>query len=103
MLQNIEHYGDSVIFYSLGNFSFGGHMYPRDRDSALVQQEIIRRPDGTVELGELTVIPVCISSIPDRNNYQPTPYEEGSEEYNRVFEKLQGLWKGRDLPVDYNF
>jgi len=103
VLQNIEHYGDSVIFYSLGNFSFGGHMYPRDRDSALVQQEIIRRPDGTVELGELTVIPVCISSIPDRNNYQPTPYEEGSEEYNRVFEKLQGLWKGRDLPVDYNF
>lgn len=103
VLQNIEHYGGGVIFYSLGNFSFGGHMYPRDRDSALVQQEVIRWPDGTVELGELTVVPVCISSISERNDYQPTPYPEDSEGYARVLEKLQGLWKGKDLKVDYDF
>lgn len=101
VLQNIEHYGDGVIFYSLGNFSFGGHANPRDMDSVLVQQEIIRWPDGTVELGELTLIPICISSLPERNNYQPTPYPADHEGYARVFEKLEGLWQGRDLLVDY--
>ena len=54
----------------------------------ILQQQVIRHPDGTMALGELTVIPASISSIPVKNNYQPTPYAEGSEEYDRVLGKL---------------
>ena len=35
------------------------------------------------------MIPTCISSIEGRNNYQPTPYEAGSEGYERCLQKLR--------------
>lgn len=88
-LQPIEQYHGGVIFYSLGNFSFGGFTVPADFDTALLQQEVIRDAEGKVTLGELTIVPCRISSIEGRNNYQPTPYEPGTEEYDRVLEKLQ--------------
>jgi len=88
VLQSIEAYSGGKIFYSLGNFSFGGNIYPDDYDSALIQQEVIRSADGTVSLGETFVVPVSISSVPKQNNYQPIPYEEGSDGYVRVLEKL---------------
>lgn len=93
VLQPIEEYGDGVIFYSLGNFSFGGNTAPRDFDTVLIQQEILRSPDGTVALGERTLIPACISSDPSLNNYQPTPYAPDSEQSRRVLAKLDGTWK----------
>lgn len=101
VLQKIEQYGDGVILYSLGNFSFGGNHFPRDYDSAVVQQEVIRNADGTVSLGELTLIPVSISSMSGQNNFQPTPYEAGSAEYDRVLSKLDGTFTGPDLVVNY--
>jgi len=93
VLQPIEEYNGGVIFYSLGNFSFGGNGYPNDYDTALLQQEIIRVESG-VRLGGLTIVPACISSVEGRNNYQPTPYEEGSAEYERVLSKLDGSFSG---------
>ena len=103
VLQKIEVYGDGVIYYSLGNFSFGGNNFPRDLDSAIIQQEVIRDIDGTVRLGEMTIIPVSITSLSAQNNFQPTPCEEGSERYDRVLSKLDGTFKGPDLVVDYSF
>ena len=100
VLQPIEEYGDGVIFYSLGNFSFGGNMYPKDYDTAILQQEVIHLADGTVTLGERTIIPCSISSIPKRNNYQPTPYEPGTAAYDRVLSKLDGSYDGPNLAVD---
>ena len=99
VLQPVESYNDGVIFYSLGNFSFGGNGYPQDLDTALVQQEIIR-DDGGIRLGETTLIPASVSSIPDRNNFQPTPYVPGSEEYDRVLSKLDGTFDGPNLKIN---
>ena len=93
VLQGIETYGDGIIFYSLGNFSFGGNGAPDDYDSVLVQQEVIRSVDGTVRLGQRTLVPVCISSEPGYNNFQPIPYEKDSEEYLRVLSKLNGTFR----------
>lgn len=99
VLQPIEEYNGGMIYYSLGNFSFGGNGYPQDYDTALLQQEVIRDADGNVMLGELTIVPANVSSISDRNNYQPTPYEAGSEEYRRVLSKLDGTFSGPNLKI----
>ena len=99
VLQPVESYNGGMIYYSLGNFSFGGNGYPRDYDTALLQQEVIRHPDGSISLGELTVVPCSVSSVPERNNYQPTPYDSGTESYARVLQKLDGSWTGPNLPI----
>lgn len=99
VLQPVESYNGGIIYYSLGNFSFGGNGYPRDYDTALLQQEVIRSADGTVTLGELTILPANVSSVSDRNNYQPTPYEPDTDGYNRVLQKLDGSWTGANLPI----
>ena len=93
VLQPIEEYNGGIIFYSMGNFSFGGNIYPEDYDSALIQQELRLAADGTVTLGETTIVPVCISTRTDRNDYQPVLYEAGSEGYERVLQKLNGTFK----------
>ena len=101
VLQKIEEYKDGYIFYSLGNFSFGGNPNPRDKDSAIIRQEIIRGADGSIRLGQTETIPVRITSAKGRNNYQPIPYEAGTEGYLRTLSKLDGTYTGRDLPVYY--
>ena len=90
VLQPVEYYKNGVIFYSLGNFSFGGNANPSDTDSVILQQEVLRGSDGAVNLGDLKVIPCSITSTAGLNDYQPMPLEEGSEAYNRVMEKLFG-------------
>ena len=102
VLQKIEEYNGGIIYYSLGNFSFGGNRNPKDKDSAIVQQEILRNPDGTVTLGEMTLIPCSISSVSDYNDYRPTPCEPGTEMYDRILSKLDGTFNGYDLVVDYS-
>lgn len=99
VLQPIEEYGGGVIFYSVGNFSFGGNKNPRDKDSVILQQTVIREPDGTVHMGTLERIPVRISSITSRNDYKPTPYEPDTEDYVRTLSKLDGSFTGKDLVV----
>ena len=89
VLQPIEEYNGGIIYYSMGNFAFGGNTNPSDKDTAIIQQEVIRDPDGTVRLGQTTVIPCSVSSVSDRNDYQPTPLEEGTKTYDRVLEKLK--------------
>ena len=99
VLQPIEEYNGGIIYYSLGNFAFGGNGYPQDYDTALLQQEIIRDAEGNVTLGELTIVPANVSSVSDRNNFQPTPYEAGTAEYERILAKLSGTWDGPNLKI----
>ena len=101
VLQKIEEYNGGIIYYSLGNFSFGGNHDPRDRDTAILQQEIVRAPDGTISLGDLTIIPCALSSQKDYNDFQPIPLEKG-EQYDRVLSKLDDTFPGPDLFVSYN-
>ena len=102
VLQDMESYNGGIIFYSLGNFSFGGNDHPKDYDSAVIQQQIIRQGDE-IRLGELTVIPISISSVSDRNNYQPIPYPADADGYNRVMEKLQGTYSGPNVTPGYDY
>lgn len=93
VLQPIEYYGNGVIYYSLANFAFGGNTWPSDSDTAIIRQQIIRDPGGTVRLGETEIIPCSVSSIQGQNNFQPTPLEEGGEAWERVMKKLAGTYR----------
>ena len=100
-LQPIEEYNGGIIYYGLANFSFGGNRGPRDMDTVIVQQQIVREPDGTVHRGELTLIPCSMSSSKNVNNYQPTPYEPDSKAWNRALSKLDGTYTGPDQIPSY--
>ena len=89
VLQRVEEYNGGIIYYSLANFSFGGNHFPRDMDTVILRQQVLRQKDGTVVLGTLTPIPACVSSQRPQNDFQPTPYEEGTEDYARVLQKLE--------------
>ena len=112
VLQPIEEYNGGLIMYSLGNWSFGGNTHPSDPDTAFVQVTVKRDLDGTVSTESYKAVPCCVSSTfppnfsnvkaTDYNDYVPTPYEEGSEHYERVMSKLNGTWTGGDLDIDYS-
>lgn len=101
VLQPVEEYNGGVIFYSLGNFCFGGNTNPTDKDSAILQQIVIREPDGAVHLGELIRIPCSVSSVSHVNDFQPTPLEPESEDYERTLSKLDGTYGKTKLTVTY--
>ena len=93
ILQRMEYYSGVPIFYSMGNFCYGGNLNPDDKDSVIVQAEFTRDSGtGEVSRSDLRVIPCKISTRNDKNDYCPTPCEEGSEDYLRILERLE--WKG---------
>lgn len=102
VLQDVEVYKDGIIYYSMGNFSFGGNSSPADKDTAIIQQHVIREPDGTVHLGETEIIPCFVTGIQEwGNDYKPTPMELGSKEYDRTLRKLDGTYELEGLKVPY--
>ena len=103
VLQPMEEYNGGIIFYSLGNWSFGGNTAPRDRDTAIAQVTVTMTPDGACSVTGYTLIPCCLSSTEGVNDYRPQPYEADSEEYARTLTKLDGSYTGPDLVVDYSF
>ncbi len=86
VLQGIEKYNGKYILYSLGNFCFGGHKNPSDKDTMIFNQ-VFRFKDGEMtDYDYAKVIPCSISSVNGRNNYQPTPLVGG--EFERVRSKI---------------
>jgi poly-gamma-glutamate synthesis protein (capsule biosynthesis protein) len=73
VLGEIEEYNGVNIVYSLGNFCYGGHGNPSDKDTMIFRQEFIRYSDGRIETGNSYTIPCSISSVETSNNFQPTP------------------------------
>ena len=102
-LQTAETYNGGVIFYSLGNFVFGGNTAPGDLDSAVAQVVIERATDGSLSVSGTRIYPCSISSRADGNDYRPTLYEPGTEEYDRAMSKIDGSWTGENQVIDYSF
>lgn len=90
VIQGIEEYEGKYIVYSLGNFLYGGHRNPADKDTFIFQQTFyfdknnVLLPDT-----ETTIIPFSISSVSWRNDYQPTPLD--SKEKERFENKMNKL------------
>jgi len=88
VLQGIETYKGKNIVYSLGNFCFGGNKNPSDKD-AYIYQHSFQFKDKMLQADEGQVIPVSVSSVKNRNNYQPTPLQ--GIEADRVMDKIRKL------------
>ena len=88
ILVPMEVYEGVPIYYSMGNFCYGGHSNPADKDSVILRQQVVWDEKNGFALGEAELIPCSISSQGKGNDFKPTPYEEGSQEYIRVLEKL---------------
>ena len=86
VLQGIEKYNGKYIVYSLGNFCFGGNRNPSDKDTMIFRQTFTLENGEPEDDDDILIIPCSISSVSDRNNYQPTPLED--EEADRVTEKI---------------
>jgi poly-gamma-glutamate synthesis protein (capsule biosynthesis protein) len=75
VLGETENYNGVNIVYSLGNFCYGGHSNPKDKDTAIFQQDFINE-NGVITLGESRLIPCSLSSVSWSNDFRPTPTDE---------------------------
>ena len=109
-LQPIEKYGNGMILYSCGNWTFGGNTLPSDPDTAIFQLRLVRGEDGRLVPVGMDIIPCCVSSniegantkAQNYNDYCPTPYETDSQEYMRVMTKLYGEYQPASQGADYS-
>lgn len=86
VLQGIEEYKGKLIIHSLGNFCFGANRNPSDMDTMIFQQTFTFIDGELAGEMEAKVIPCSISSVTNRNNFQPTPLE--GEDAVRVINRL---------------
>ena len=97
--QGIELYNGHYIFYSLGNFSFGGNAKAKKPDTFMLRAMFGRDGDGKAVLKRFSVIP-CLTTSSGRtmNNYRPTPlYGESGQ---RLIDRLVALSSPIDGGVD---
>ena len=90
----IHRYKDRYIVYSMGNFCYGGHKNPADKDCYIFQQKFVVNGDGTVEDGGINVIPCSVSSVSNKNDFRPTPLTGAKAK--TVLQKL----KKRSINID---
>lgn len=86
VLQGVERYRGRYIFYSLGNFSYGGKMIPEDMDTVIAQQTFTFT-DGELQLDDaVRLIPCRMSTRKDINNYSPVVLTD--KDARRVIRKI---------------
>lgn len=79
MLQPMEEYNGKKIVYSLGNFCYGGHMYPENRT---VIYKVRLTVDERKVIGEEHEFIPCYVYTGNSNNWQPAPIEdEGKKQH----------------------
>lgn len=100
VLQPVEKYKDAYIVYSLGNFCFGGNTNPPDKDTMIYQQTFTFHNDQLVTDDQVRIIPCSVSSVSNKNNYQPTP-ATGNEK-KRILKKINGYCKQFGISFDKN-
>lgn len=72
--QGIELYNGHYIFYSLGNFSFGGNSKAKKPDTLIVRTMYKKDDAGHPVLDRLSIVPCLTTSTGGQiNNYRPTP------------------------------
>lgn len=102
-LQPHEEYNGGVIYYSLGNWTFGGNTVPRDPDTIILKLSVVRDTEGNVSIAGHDAIPCAFTGDRGGNDYRPKVYEVGSEDYRRTLSKINGTYSGPDLSINYTY
>ncbi len=92
ILQGVERYKGRYIFYSLGNFSYGGRAVPRDVDTMIVQQTFTFENDELIIDDNVTIIPCWMSTRTDINDFCPV-IQDGTTA-SKIIEKINDLSEG---------
>jgi len=96
VLQGIEIYKNRLIFYSLGNFSFGGNKEPKPASiPTAVMQVQLEFDDAGLYSSQFTIHPYHATGTTPMNNYQPVPVT--GEDAQNVMNILQN-----DTPFPLN-
>lgn len=88
VIEGAEQYKNKFIFYSLGNFCFGGNFNPNDKDTFIVQSKLKYENKALSSVG-VRVIPCQISSVSSYNDYCPTPLQGASKD--ALLKKINNL------------
>lgn len=99
VLQSTEIYKNKPIVYGLGNFCYGGHSNPKDKDTMIYQQTFTFIDGVKQEEINAKVIPCSISSDNSTNNFQPTPYEEGTDGHKRIIKRLNDYSNKKNVKI----
>lgn len=88
VIQGMEVYKNRTIFYSLGDFCYGGNRKPRAIEYPTFVAGVEMHFDDTGYLSQqVTIHPFRISGTAPRNNYQPYPVTgEEAEEVMRLIQ-----------------
>lgn len=86
VLQGVEEYNGRFIIYSLANFCFGANRNPVDKDTMIFRQTFTFVDGVKQEDQQVQIIPCSVSSVRDRNNFQPTPAQ--GEEAARIIGRI---------------
>ena len=89
ILQGVERYKGRYIFYSLGNFTYGGRAVPKDVDTMIAQQTFTF-VDGRLTVDDnVTILPCWMSTRTEINDFCPVIKDgtAGSE----IIEKINAL------------
>lgn len=96
VLQGIEIYKNRLIFYSLGNFSFGGNNKPFEASIPTAVMQVRLTFEGqSLYSSQLTIHPYHATGTTPYSNYQPAPVT--GEAAQAVMDILQ-----RDTPFQLN-
>ena len=101
VLQGIEKYKGKYIVYSLGNFCFGGNKSPVDRDTMIFSQTFTFYKGERTDEENVNIVPCFVSSVKDRNNYQPIPAT--GEDFKRIRKKIVNLSANFEGVENINF
>ena len=100
VLQGIEKYKGRYIVYSLGNFCYGGHTNPADKDTMIFQQTFTIKNGKLKKDSSAKVIPCSISSATSHNNFQPTPLSGNRQ--RTLIKKINRISKGKHVTIKSN-
>ena len=87
VIQGIEEYMGRFIVYSLANFCFGGNANPPDQDSFIFQQTFSFYDGILLPYSDKNLIPIFVSSVRYRNDFQPTIAE--GQDAERILERIE--------------
>lgn len=100
VIEGIEQYKDRLIFYSLGNFCFGGNKNPSDKNTMIIQTKF-NFTNNKFASYDLKVIPCSISSVNYMNDYCPTPLK--GDKKTLLLEKINKISPNLNFKIDGEF